>query len=440
MIFGFELTVIAIMLALNAVFAAYEMALASISRSRIAFLLEEKKKGALDAAYMKDRMEASFAVIQLGITLVGALAAATGGAGIEEVFVPYLMERWGLSEFASEIIALVAFIIPLTFVTIVFGELVPKMFALSNKEKVVLFLSPLMKSFASIFGPVISVIETLVKKILRVMSKRYNDTIIDEKRVRMHELRAATSLAKASRVLGVREERIILSAAQMSTRRVSEIFIPAADIFMIPMNSTLTEAFLKAHLDMHTRFPVSAVENDPQTIQGYINFKDIVVALKMSSGEIGITGITRWILRVEDTMTLSDVLEKMIQEKTHIALVVSRERVLGMVTMEDLIEELLGEVEDEFDRMSSHIHSYGAGWLMGGGVPITAAVSRLGLDWSGRFKDKKAPTLQEWSAEKLGRPLSGGEVIDREGICIVPRKFRRRKMIEAVVRLSDNKS
>lgn len=434
--FGFELTVIVIMLAFNAVFAAYEMALASVSRSKITLLIDEKKKGAQEAAFMKDKMEASLAIIQLGITMVGALAAATGGAGVDQIFTPYLMLRFGLSGLLSEMIALFIFIIPLTFVTIIFGELVPKMFALKNKEKVVLALSPVMKSFSMLFNPVIATIEAVVKNIMKVMPKKYEETASEEKRTRLHELKAAVSLAKASRVLGVREERMILSAAQMFTRRVGEIFIPVRDIFTIKMESSLTEALLKAHLDMHSRFPVCAVENDPQTIQGYINFKDIVVALKMGSGESGIRGIVRPILRVDEKMTISEALERMIQERTHIALVVFGEEVLGMVTLEDIIEEFLGEVEDEFDRPVSHIQSYGPSWLMGGGVPITTAVSKLGLDWSGRYRDRKVPAIQEWCEAKIGGPLGGGEIIESDGISVVPRKFRRKKLIEAVVGLS----
>lgn len=91
MTFGFELIIIAMMLTLNAVFAAYELGLASVSRARLTVLCQQKKKGAEQAAYMKDRMEASLAVVQLGITFAGAVAAATGGAGMQESFTPYLI-------------------------------------------------------------------------------------------------------------------------------------------------------------------------------------------------------------------------------------------------------------------------------------------------------------------------------------------------------------
>lgn len=145
MTFAFEVTVIILMLLLNAVFAAYEMALASISRSRVSVLVNEKKKGAQEAAFMKDRMGASLTVIQLGITMVGAFAAAIGGAGIEQSLAPYLESAFNLPPVAADLIAMVFFIIPLGLIIMVFAELSPKMFALNNKEFVILSLSPGMR-------------------------------------------------------------------------------------------------------------------------------------------------------------------------------------------------------------------------------------------------------------------------------------------------------
>jgi putative hemolysin len=431
--FVYEIVVIVLMLACNAVFASYEMALASISRSRIALLIEEKKRGAREAGFMKDRMEWSLTTIQIGITLCGALAAATGGAGVDKALVPYLTSRLGMTPFFSEMTALIILIVPLTLATIIFGELVPKMFALNNKETVTLVLSPVMRSLSALMHPVVSVIEGVVKGVMKAVVRGYQERAGDEKRVRLHELKTAVSLARASRVLGGREERMILSAAQFRTRAVGEIALPSADIFTIPLESSLTDAFLKAHLDMHTRFPVCAVENDPQSIQGYVNFKDIVVALKMGSGSAGIMGIVRPIMRLNEQMTISESLETMMREKAHIALVLSGGRVSGMVTLEDIIEELLGDVEDEFDRPALWTMPYGQGWLMGGGVPITLAAAKLGLDWSAAYRGAKPPSLQGWCEEKLGRSLTGGETIESGGIMVVPRKFRRKQLLEAMV-------
>lgn len=438
MTFIYELIVIILMLGCTAVCVAYEMGLASISRSRIAVLVGQKKRGAAEAEYMKGRMEASLAIAQLGITLAAAIAAATGGAGIVEEFAPYLHAHWGLSAVIAKIIALVVLIIPFTFVTIVFAELVPKVYALHNRDRVVLKLSPAMKLVGRLTYPAIRLMETVVKRVVGLVSGGRGAAGADRAReYGLHELLAAASLARTSKLLSDREEKIVAAAAGLSSRRVRDVMLPASEIYMIDAGSSLTDALLKAHLDMHTRFPVCAKEGDPQTISGYLNFKDIVVALKGSPADMTINGITRPISRVDEQSSLSQVLEKMMREKTHIVIVASAAgRVLGMVTLEDIIEQLVGEIEDEFDRASTRVQRYGESWIMGAGVAMTTVAATLGLDWSGRFPQGRVPTLIDWCAAVAGRPPGRGEVIERDGLRVLPRKFRRKRMSEAIVSLA----
>jgi putative hemolysin len=445
--FGYELVVIILMLAFNAIFAAYEMGLASISRARIAILFNEKKKGAAEAAFMKDKMEASLATIQLGITMVGVIAAATGGAGVQETFVPYLQHELGISGTFSGILAIVLLIIPLTFVIIVFGELVPKMLALNNKEWIVLRLSPVMKVLSQAIYPVVSVIEITVKKVVGLLTL-WGGIEPSSRGQWLHELRAAVSLARTSKLMGEREEKIVLAAAHLSTHLVRDILMPAQDISMIYVGSSLADALIRAHLDMHTRFPVCMKENDPQSIDGYVNFKDIVAAMRVNPSDPTIRGIARPIKKVNENTPLSQLLEAMIRERNHIVIVTSgpavaanvalaesaEGAVLGMVTLEDIIEELVGEIEDEFDRLPTHIHPYGSScWIVGGGVSMGTVASTAGLDWSSKFSEGKVPTVAEWCVQQTGQPLKGGEIIESDNLRVVPRKFRRKKVLEAMV-------
>ena len=385
MTFLFELLIIFFMLVFNAIFAAYEMALASISRARLLILTQQKKKGSEEATYMKDRMESSLAVIQIGITLVGAIAAATGGAAVTEGLAPKFQTDFGLSETVAEIISLVCLIIPLSCITIILAELVPKIFALNNKEWVCLAFSPIMKIFSQIGYPVVVVFEWFVKKIVGYGSQKWPPQVDSYDKLGLHELKAAVTLARASRLIETGQEKIVLSAAQLSSRPISDIVLPATDISMIPVNMSLSDALIRAHLDMHTRFPVCQTEGDPQTITGYVNFKDIVNALKNNPNDHSLKGVVMPIKSFVSNTPISKVLEQMIQEKSHIALVIAEDKKnLGMITLEDIIEELVGEIEDEFDRLPTHIHPYGATWIVGGGVPMNVIASALKMDW---FKD-----------------------------------------------------
>jgi putative hemolysin len=430
-----ELLIILVMISLNAIFSAYEMALASISRTKLTYLVHTKVSGAAEALFMKDRMEASLAVVQLGVTLVGSIAAAIGGAGITEALNPYFQTHFGLSKNIAEFLSLVTLIIPLSSFTIIFAELIPKIFAIKNSEWVILRLSKIMVYFSYIANPVVSSLEYIVKSAMKLIdkTKTINSPNADAQSS-LHELTAALAIARTSRLIDAQQERIVLSAAQLSLRPIKDIMIPVADICMIPQNSTLSDALIRAHLDMHTRFPVCENSDDPQTIQGYINFKDIIAALKINPEDPTIRGTIRPLMKFKDTTPISKVLERMIQEKLHIGLVENTEKqILGMITQEDIIEELVGEIEDEFDRLPNHIHPYGNQWLVGGAVSMTALFKTLGLDSTLLLSTENDLKLADWCQRQSTKSFNGGEIISKNGIQITVRKLKRKKISEAFV-------
>jgi putative hemolysin len=433
MTFGFEIIVILLMLFVNAVFAAYEMSLASISRARLVSLCHQKKRGAEEAAYMKDRMEASLAVVQLGITFAGAIAAATGGAGSRETFAPYFV-RIGIPDFYAEVLSIICIVIPLGVFTIIFAELVPKMFALNNRESVCLKLSPVMRMIALFGNPVVSFFETVVKEIMKLCPKRFRADISVDDKQSLNELTAAAAIARMSRLIGAHEEKIVLAAAHLSRHKVADIMLPAADISTMSVENSLMEALVKAHLDMHTRFPVCEKKDDPQTVIGYLNFKDIMNALKLNPESPSIRGITRPIKRIPGNTPLSVALSEMMQEKAHIAVVVSDGgQTAGMLTLEDIIEELVGEIEDEFDKLPSHIQPCGNGWIIGGGASMKAVASTLGVELPPGEPSERIPSLAEWAVQKIGKPVEGGQIICHNNISVIVRKLRRKKLSEAFV-------
>jgi len=432
--FGVELLVMGGMIAFNSVFAAFEIALASLTLARLHVLATEGRAGARAAAYMKENMEASLAGVQLGITLVGAVAAATGGAGADEQFAPMLQEWFGLTPGTAKLLAIVCVVAPLTFATIIFGELIPKVFALRNKEWVCLKLSPPMKWFVTLVWPVVWALETTVTSLMSWCERLLQGSRGADIRVESHELqelRASVALARTSRLLGAQEEKIILGAAALTTRPVRQAMLPAESISMLHAEQDIAAAMIHAHLDMHTRFPVAEKAGDPQTIVGYVNFKDILAHMRLAPNDPRLQKIIRSIPSLDAESPISACLERLITEHVHIALVRdSGGRVLGMVTMEDLMEELVGDIEDEFDNLPVHVASSGRGWIVGGGLAPERLRAATGIELAASGED--APrNVNDWICRRLGTVPRGGEVVQSESVRAIVRKIRRNKVLEA---------
>lgn len=435
--FSIELLVMAVMIIFNSVFAAFEIALASVTLTRLRILADEGRKGASAAVYMKDNMEASLAGVQLGITLVGAVAAATGGAGAEERLAPTFQQWFGISSGAAEFFAIIAVVLPLTFVTIIFGELIPKVFALRNKEYVCLKMSPPMKLFVTVVWPVVWCLETVVSRLMSWGERRLQNKIgaeDDAERSELQELRASAAVARTSRLIGLQEEKIIHGATGLPTRPVREIMLPADAISMLEADGLVTDALIAAHLDMHTRFPLTERKGDPQAIIGYVNFKDIVSHMRLAPNDSSLRKIMRSVPSFQDDTPVSVCMERLIRDHFHIALIRDGQNsVLGMVTLEDMLEELVGDIEDEFDHLPLHMVVSGRGWVVGGGVTLDKLRETTGLELPATISHEPVRHLSDWVGRRRDEPLRGGEVIIDGPIRVVVRKVRRHKVLEAQV-------
>lgn len=433
---GIELAVMAAMIALNAVLAAFEIALASVGLARLHVLAGEGRAGARAAGYMKENVEGSLAGVQLGITLVGAVAAATGGAGAGEQLAPTLRGWLGVSPGLAEVLAVATVVLPLTVVTIVFGELIPKVFALRNREWVCLKLSPPMKWFVTAVWPVVWVLEAAATGLTAWGERLLRGRVAGlgpAPPLELQELRAVAALARTSRLIGPQEEKIILGAAGLTVRPVREVMRPADAMCMLDANQPVADALAAAHLDMHTRYPVTETPGDPQGVVGYVNFKDVVAHSRLAPHGPSLRGVVRPILSFPADAPVSGCLERLVREHVHIALVRGPDgRVAGMVTLEDMLEELVGEIEDEFDSLPDHAVVSGRGWVVGGGITPAKLREATGVELPAG-PGEAVRHLSEWVLRRHPHPLRGGEVIDGGGVRVVVRKVRRRNVLEAGV-------
>jgi magnesium and cobalt exporter, CNNM family len=426
------LTILA-MIMLTAVFAAYELALASVRIGRLRLLVEQKRRGARTALRMKERMEQSLAVAQLGMTLTAVIAAAAGGASVEERLSPLIQQQLpSLGQFA-DVIALVCFVIPLAALTTVIGELVPKVLAIKNPEWICVTLSPVMQAFSFVIYPAVLLFEWLTTTLVNVIERLLPRRKADEHLAGLHELRAQVNLLRASQTIGVQEERIILQASRLSTMKVKDIMMPDDDIVMVVADAPLSENLVIAHMDLHTRFPVTTRKGDPEGLIGYVTFKDMVLLAKTHPGNPVIREIVRQIISLPQEMPLSEALKRMIAEHHHLALVRDNAgRVVGMITQEDIFEELVGDIQDEFDRLPRHINRAGHQLVVGGGVTLGQLRDVTGRpDLGGELPP--STTLNDWLNYGRELPLRGGDMVVVDRVWTQVRKVRRRRITEAVL-------
>jgi putative hemolysin len=426
------LTILA-MIMLTAVFAAYELALASVRIGRLRLLVEQKRRGARTALQMKEKMEKSLAVAQLGMTLTAVIAAATGGASVEERLSPVIQQHLpALGQFA-DVIALVCFVIPLAALTTVVGELVPKVLAIKNPEWICVTLSPVMRAFSYVIYPAVLLFEWLTTTLVKLIERLLPQRRTDEHLASLHELRAQVNLLRASQTIGVQEERIILQASRLSAMKVQDIMMPDDDIVMVVADAPLSENLVIAHMDLHTRFPVTTRKGDPEGLIGYVTFKDMVLLAKTHPGNPVIREIVRQILSLPQEMSLSEALKRMITEHHHLALVRdSAGKVVGMITQEDIFEELVGDIQDEFDRLPRHVNRAGHQLVVGGGVTLGQLRDAIGRSELGADLPANT-TLNDWLNYGRELPLRGGDMVVVDRVWCQVRKVRRRRITEAVL-------
>ncbi|HZL91034.1 MAG TPA: hemolysin family protein [Pirellulaceae bacterium] len=427
------LLVILAMLLLNALFAAYELALASVRVDRLKHLAQQKRRGAATALRMKNRMEGSLAVVQLGITLVGAIAAAAGGASAEEKLAPQLADWLKISPHLADILALTLVVIPLSAITIIAGELIPKVLAIKNAEYFCTLLSPAMWVFTLVVYPAVWILERITKIFVTLVESVFPSRGPDDHPTGLHELRAQVNLLRASQVIGMQEERIILQASRLSSVKVGDIMMPEDDIVMVIADAPLSENLVIAHMDLHTRFPVTARRGDPQAIIGYVTFKDMVLLAKTHPGNPVIREIVRPLISLPVDIPLSEALRRMTADHQHLALVRGDGgRVVGMITQEDIFEELVGDIQDEFDRLPKHISPSGNQLVVGGGVTLAQLRTQLKRPDLGASLPPTA-TLNDWLNHGREDPLKGGDMVVLDGVWAQVRKVRRRRVTEALL-------
>ena len=337
-----ELGLILVLVLLNGVFASTEIALVTVRRSRLQQLAEDGNRTAARVLRLKENPGRFLAVIQVGITFLGFLASAFAAVslvdGLEEVLVP-------LGDFAR-VIALVIVTGLLTIFTIIFGELVPKQIGLAHAERVSMTFSRLIVLLGRIFGPFVALLTWTTTRIARLFGA---DVAADE-RISSEELRLIIEQGGEQGILEAEEEQMIHAVIELGERRVHEVMVPRIAIVALPATATFEQAIDTVVEEGHSRIPV--YENSVDEVVGILYAKDLLPFLKEASGpRPSLRSLLRTPVFIPESMTIDDLLHELQRRKVHIAIVLDEYGgTAGLVTIEDLIEEIVGEIQDEYDE------------------------------------------------------------------------------------------
>jgi putative hemolysin len=339
-----ELGLIVVLVLLNGVFSATEIALVTLRRSRIQQLIDEGNRGAVRVQRLKSNPGRFLAVIQVGINFLGFLASAFAAVSLVDDAAGFFRQLGPLRD-AAEGIALVVVTILLTLFTIVFGELVPKQIGLSHAERVAFSTARLMEFLGTVFGPLVSAL-TLVT---RYVSRLFRADVPAEERISSEELRLIIEQGGEQGILEAEEEQMIHAVIELGEQRVHEVMVPRIAMVSLPVDATINDAIDTIVAEGHSRIP--AYETTIDEIIGIVYAKDLLPFLKQAAPD---PPPLRTLLRppvfVPESMSVDDLLHELQRRKVHIAIVLDEYGgTAGLVTIEDLIEEIVGEIQDEYD-------------------------------------------------------------------------------------------
>ncbi|WP_312179348.1 hemolysin family protein [Arthrobacter sp.] len=390
---------------LGGVFAAAEMALVSLREGQILRMENSGKRGAT-AAQLARNPNLFLSAIQIGVTLSGFFSAAYGASALAPAIAPVL-ESWGLNPAAAQGTSFIAMTLVIAYLSLVFSELVPKRLAMQNAERFTRVLSPPLAGFAVLMRPVIRLLSVSTNALVRLLG---GDPNLKSMPVSQQEL---LEMVKTSPVLADESRSILSDVFGAGQRLLQEVMRPRPMVEFLSASLTLDEARHKVQALPYSRYPVSGAS--PDDVLGFVHVRDLFDRDEDPSGSLWLGEIVRPILFLPGTATVLPALSRMRRGNSHIAVVVDEYGGTdGIVTLEDLVEELVGEIYDEYDtgRDPEDRHLMVQGEMMVDGGLILQEFDRLtGM----ALPEGQYETVAGYILDRLGRMAVPGDSVPAPG-------------------------
>src|SRR5579884_42071 len=398
----FELTLIILLILINAFFSAAEISVITARKSNIKTLSEKGNHRAGILYQLQSEPERFLATVQIGVTLVGSAAAAVSGVFAMESIRPIFEKIPFLSRF-SELISISLVVFVLSYITLVLGELVPKSLSLKYPEQIALAIAKPLDLLARVLGPFVRILTTSVRVFLRpIGGKVIPGTFISEEEIKY--------LLKEGREKGVfdqTEQELIHSVFEFNDISVKEVMVPRPKIHAIQIDTPFQEMLKYVTENKFSRYPVYRTNiND---ITGILYFKDLMSAL-IQEKVVNLKDLLHPAYFVPETMQVSHLLKELQRRRIQMAIVINEYgSVEGLVTMEDLVEEIVGEIQDEYDIEDRPVERLKDGsWVIDASLSVRDLSADYGLPIP---ESADYETLGGFVLSQLQNMPKGGEII-----------------------------
>nr|WP_297427623.1 hemolysin family protein [uncultured Actinotalea sp.] len=403
---------------LGGLFAGTELALVSLRESQVNRLEKQGHRGARVAAVARNPNR-FLAAVQIGVTVAGFFSAAYGASTLAPDFVPVLEEA-GVPDGAAEPVALVALTLVIAYLSLVLGELVPKRLALQRAATVALVVGPPLDRFAGLMRPVIWLLSVSTNAVIRILGgdpRATSEEMTDE------ELR---DLVIAHEGLADDERRILNDVFDAADRSLSEVMRPRGEVAFLPARLTVAEAVVEVTDKPYSRYPVTGEDFDD--VVGFLHVRDLLGAPAGTT----VRRLAREVLHLPSTNRVLPSLSRMRREGIHIAVVVDEYGGTdGIVTLEDLVEELVGDIRDEYDLEDHAREELGGGpTTIDAGLTIEEFGERTGVD----LEDGPYETAAGFVLDRLGRLAVEGDLVVVGGHEVVVVEVHNRRITRLLVR------
>jgi putative hemolysin len=397
-----DILIVIVFVLVGGVFAAAEIALVSLRESQVRNLASRGKRGQTVARLNADPNR-FLSAVQIGVTLAGFMASAFGGATLARRITPTLRD-WGMSPGVADVVALVLITILVAYVSIVLGELAAKRLAMQRAESFALWLAPIVDWMAKVSRPAIWFLSVSTNAVLRLVG---GDPRAQREQITDEELR---ELVSGHETLGEDERQILNDVFEAGDRQIREVMVPRTEVDFLDAAAPVYKAVKQALERPHSRYPVTRDSSDD--VVGFVHVRDLL-APELSGRSVRVAEVTRDVLTLPSTRHIIAALTDMRRENAHLAIVMDEYGgTAGVVTLEDLVEELVGDIRDEYDTEEGDTTRHLTGDVdVDGLLNLDDFEDETGIE----LPDGPYETVAGFIVNELGHVPAMGETVEYEG-------------------------